>query len=307
MNRGFAYREQIDARSAGLTVAAFLAGRYPHSSPSTWLSRIEGGEVLLAGRQAHAGELLRAGDTLVWNRPPWEEPEVPLIYDVLYEDDDLLAVSKPSGLSTMPAGGFFQHTLLTLVQSRTPEASPMHRLGRGTSGVVLFARTAAARSAMQAAWRTQKVRKCYRALVQGCPPAGPFPIDQPIGVVEHPRVGRLHAAAAGGKASRSHVSCLEQRGAEALVEVLIDTGRPHQIRIHMAWAGFPLVGDPLYVQGGAVRPDAVPSDLGYLLHARSLAFVHPRSGSDLLIESPPPPRLQCLRECSTAGQIAAGQ
>ncbi len=302
LNDGFAYREQIDARGAGLTVLRYLSQRYTHSPLSTWLRRIEAGEVLLADRRAQPDDTLSAGDCLVWHRPPWTEAAVPLTYEVVYEDEDLLAVDKPSGLPTMPAGGFLRHTLLALVRRRHPEATPMHRLGRGTSGVLLFARNEAARCAVQAAWRGCQVRKSYRTLVQGKPPAEPFSIDQPIGLVDHPLVGRLHAAVAGGRQARSHVTCVEQHSSDALVDVLIETGRPHQIRIHLAWAGYPLVGDPLYLAGGGARAEMVPGDSGYLLHARALAFPHPRTGRELLIESPLPQVLRSVRESGKPGR-----
>jgi 23S rRNA pseudouridine1911/1915/1917 synthase len=99
---------------------------------------------------------VRAGQTLVWRRPPWEEPAVPLAFAVLFRDDHLLAVAKPRGLPTMPAGGFLTHTLLHLVQARFPGATAMHRLGRGTSASCCSRRTGEARRALAKAWRTAR-------------------------------------------------------------------------------------------------------------------------------------------------------
>ena len=115
---------------------------------------------------------LEPGQHLTWQRPPWDEPDVPLHFDVVYEDASVLAVSKPSGLPTMPAGGFLEHTLLALVHASHPEAHPLHRLGRFTSGLVLFARTPAAASTLGKAWRSHEVVKDYRALVSGAPVVG---------------------------------------------------------------------------------------------------------------------------------------
>ena len=128
---------------------AHLAARYPHSSTKAWAARIAGGEVELSGRPAGADDLLQAGDVIVWHRPPWQEPEVPRGFDVLHEDDDVVAVSKPSGLPTMPAGGFLEHTLLHAVRERFGDVRPLHRLGRFTSGVVLLR----ARRARRRPWR----------------------------------------------------------------------------------------------------------------------------------------------------------
>jgi 23S rRNA pseudouridine1911/1915/1917 synthase len=175
----------------------------------------------------------------------------------------------------------------------------MHRLGRDTSGLVLFARTAAAASLVQAAFRARQVGKVYRALCAGHPAADRFTIDAPIGEVAHPLLGTVHAAAIDGRPSRSHVRVLERRGGSdapacALVEVVIETGRPHQIRIHLAFAGHPLVGDPLFGAGGLPIPGtrALPGDPGYLLHALRLELDHPVERRRLLLECPPPPALR---------------
>lgn len=305
LNRGHTYRERIDERAAGRTLLGHLAV-FTHATLAEWRARIEAGLVRLDGATASAEQVLRKGQSLTWARPPWEEPPVPLCMAVLHQDDDLLAVGKPRGLPTMPAGGvFLEHTLLAVVQRRSPEAVPMHRLGRGTSGIVLFARTAIARSAVQAAFRAHEVRKLYRALCQGEPRADAFAITAPIGEVAHRHLGTVRAAAADGKPSISHVRVLERRSTCSLVEVEIETGRPHQIRIHLAHAGHPLLGDPLYEEGGVPRADAtsVPADLGYWLHARLLSLRHPRTGEPLTIECAPPPILR--PQATAAGRPAS--
>jgi 23S rRNA pseudouridine1911/1915/1917 synthase len=289
MNDGYEYGEQIGADAAGRTVAAHLALRHRHSSAEVWTARIAAGEVLVDGEAAAASTPLRAGQTVVWRRPPWEEPAVPLAFAVLYRDAHLLAVAKPRGLPTMPAGGFLTHTLLHVVQRHFPEAAAMHRLGRGTSGIVLFARTDEARRGIAKAWRTGAVVKGYRALVTGVPSREAFDVDTPIGLVDHPRLGRVHAAVAEGKRSLTHVRVCAARDGQALVEATIPTGRPHQIRIHLAAAGHPLVGDPLYVDGGVPGPlPALPGEGGYRLHAHRLSLDHPVTGARVEIECGPP-------------------
>jgi 23S rRNA pseudouridine1911/1915/1917 synthase len=287
-NLGFAYRERIQGGAA--RVLDHLTLRHRHSSEAEWRARIELGELELDGRPVAPDTLLAPGQELVWHRPPWDEPEVDTRYRVLFEDDLLVAVAKPRGLPTLPGGGFLEHTLLALVRSRFPEASPMHRLGRETSGLVLFARTHAAGALIQSAWREHRVVKRYRALASGIAGPDSLVITAPIGPVPHPWLGTLFAASEQGKPALSRARVLERRRTDTLFEVLIETGRPHQIRIHLAFAGHPLVGDPLYAAGGLPRPDlpALPGDGGYFLHAEHLSFPHPVSGQTVELWAPPP-------------------
>ena len=257
--------------------------------------RIAGGQVRLGSAAAAASDRLRAGQLLVWRRPPWEEPPVPLAFAILYRDEHLLAVAKPRGLPSIPNGGFLTHTLLHLVRQGFPGATPMHRLGRGTSGLLLFARTPEARRVCSAAWREGRVEKEYRALVTGVPDRPEFWIETSIGLVPHPRLGRVYAASSGKDArpARSHVRVLGAREGNAIVSLTIPTGRPHQIRIHMAAAGHPLVGDPLYVAGGAPAAEpGLPGDPGYRLHAHRLSLSHPVTGHRLALECTPPLELR---------------
>lgn len=292
MNAGFTYTETIDHRGQGIALAVYLARRYAHSGEAEWRERIREGRVLVDGQPGHPEELLKLGQIVSWVRPPWVEPAVPLAYAVLFEDEDLLAVAKPSGLPTMPSGGYLEHCLLSLVRRRYPEATPAHRLGRGTSGVVLLARTPLAMRELAATWRDHRAEKIYRALVTGEPEQDAFTVTTPIGPVAHVRLGTVHAASPTGKASTSHARVLVRRGEASLVEVRIETGRPHQIRIHMAACGHPLVGDPLYAAGGGLLGTALPGDEGYLLHALRLSLPHPRSGEPFSVECAPPPGLR---------------
>jgi len=289
VNDGYAYRCVIRPPDAGRSVLAYLAERYRHSTQAVWDARVERGEVRRDDVPVGAGDLLRAGDVLVWSRPPWDEPEVPLHFDVVHHDADLLVVSKPAGLPTLPNGGFLTQTLLHAVRRTYAGAVPMHRLGRGTSGLVLFALSPEARRAVAAAWRSGQVTRIYRALVTGTPAWDAIRIDTPIGPVPHPRLGRVHAACVGGKDAASNVRVLARRGETAVVEVQIETGRAHQIRIHLAAAGHPLAGDPLYVAGGVPSSaPGLPGDGGYLLHAHRLALRHPATERFVEFEAPLP-------------------
>jgi 23S rRNA pseudouridine1911/1915/1917 synthase len=297
LNSGWTYREQVGPNGAGLSVLEFLAATHHHSTSDEWARRLEAGEVELDGQRASASTILHSGQIIVWHRPPWDESEVPTDYRIVYEDDALVAVDKPSGLPTMPAGGFLNHTLLALIRDQYPDLSPLHRLGRHTSGLVLFARTRAAASALARAWRDHLVKKTYRALALGETRTEMFVIGVPIGPVPHPLLGTVQAATESGKPSHSVAVVLEGGRDRTLFTVDITTGRPHQVRIHLAYAGHPLIGDPLYETGGGLkRHPGLPGDGGYLLHAERLQFAHPISGKQMSLHAPPPPSLQTRAE-----------
>ena len=277
-NKGYVYREKLPGSVLRDDLPAYLTEKYPHSTREEWQDRIRNGQVRLDG------------SCLAWHRPPWDEPDVPRTFNVLHRDRDLLAVAKPAGLPTLPGGGFLLNTLLYAVREYDPAASPLHRLGRWTSGLVLFARNREAMARVSRAWRRHEVRKIYRGLADGEPEEERFEINAPIGPVPHPLLGTVHAVSTEGRSADSRITVLERREHGFLAEIEIVTGRPHQIRIHLAAAGHPLCGDPLYRIGGMPAPDssAVPGDPGYHLHAMELGLIHPHSRDPLRLRCRPP-------------------
>jgi 23S rRNA pseudouridine1911/1915/1917 synthase len=290
MNEGFEYREQLGPDADSRTLLDYLGQRYCHSSPAEWAERIESGQILIDAQRTHAETVLHRGCELVWRRPPWIEPDAPTSFSVLYEDSDLLAVAKPAGLPTLPGANFLQATLLYQIRTFAPDATPLHRLGRWTSGLVLCARNHNARTEMIRQWSAKQVGKRYRALASGLPGWDEITVIEPIGPVPHTLLGSVHAATAQGKPSLSQVVILERRQDCILCDVRITTGRPHQIRIHLAKVGHPLVGDPLYIKGGLPAPNtrALPGDPGYFLHSAELSFHHPSTGRETIISCEPP-------------------
>ena len=291
LNRGYAYTTIIGSKYCGQTLLSHLASLYPHSTPQGWQQKLNDGEVILNGVPAAGSELVTSGQTLVWNRPPWVEPDAPQHFEVLFDDPHLLAVNKPSGLPTLPGGGFLENTLLRLVQKRTPNANPVHRLGRATSGIVLFAKTSQAAASLFANWNTPGIQKIYRALAQNIARQDTYEILTPIGLVPHPRLGQVWAAKPGGKPSKSLARVIARSAGNAAgattFEVSLHSGRPHQIRIHLASIGHPLVGDPLYGPTGQPLENlpGLPGDGGYFLHAQFLKFQHPITGEQINLEA----------------------
>jgi 23S rRNA pseudouridine1911/1915/1917 synthase len=292
LNRGYAYTTIISSKNDGQTLLAHLASLYPHSSPQDWQQTLNNGEVTLNGVTADGSESVMSGQTLVWNRPPWIEPDAPQHFEVLLDDPYLLAVNKPSGLPTLPGGGFMENTLLRLVQKHFPNANPVHRLGRGTSGIVLFAKTPQAASNLTASWNTSKIQKIYRALAQNIAQQDVYEILTPIGLVPHPRLGSVWAASPSGKPSKSLAKVIGRTRSTTVFEVTLYSGRPHQIRIHLASIGHPLVGDPLYGVTGQPLENhpGLPGDGGYFLHAQFLNFEHPLTGEQIRLEAALPSR-----------------
>jgi 23S rRNA pseudouridine1911/1915/1917 synthase len=249
---------------------------------------------------------------------------VPALPGPLFDDGDLLAFNKPSGLPVLPAGGWLAHTVLGQIAGQVAagqldaavgQPRPVHRLGRFTSGLLLCARRPATRAWLSArlrdstpaqpngiGTRSGSCHKLYRALLQPPLPGSPLlalaPTDSlelstPIGRRPHDQLGTIWAAACPADptspslAARSTLTLLRRSQHSWLVELLIATGRPHQIRIHTAAAGAPLLGDPLYGPGGLANPQALPGDGGYQLHAHRLG-IPLEDGRRLDLEAPLP-------------------
>jgi len=307
LNRGHAYRDRVTPRERGQWLSAFYAARYPHSSAAVWRQRLAAGEICRNDQQLQADVALAAGDALIWHRPPWQEAAVPVLPGPLFDDGDLLVFDKSSGLPVLPGGGFLEHTLLAQLQTRWPDARPVHRLGRFTSGLLICARRSTTRAWLSAQLRETTLvspcRKTYRALLQppvpgslllALQPGDSLALTPPIGRCPHGRLGSIWAAAPADPAALQASSALRllERGDRAwLVEVTIATGRPHQIRIHTAAAGAPLLGDPLYAPGGVALDQALPGDDGYHLHAHRLRLACPDGGL-LELEAPLPAALR---------------
>ena len=300
-NSGYQYRTIVDPPATGQLLLVYLAQRFDHSTIAEWQGRLEAGEIRLEGEPARGDERLRAGQEVLWNRPPWREPDAPCHFDLIHADADLVVVSKPSGLPTLPGAGFFENTLQALVQREFPGAHAVHRLGRGTSGLVVFARHSAAARAIGTSWST--AGKTYRALAQGVAATDVCEIRVAIGPQNHPRLGEVFAARPNGKPAHSVARVAERRVDTTLFDVELRTGRPHQIRIHLAAIGHPLEGDPLYAPGGLPLGDdpGLPGDGGSWLHAHRLVLTHPGSGDRREFVAPPPPILRTAAEAPDAG------
>jgi 23S rRNA pseudouridine1911/1915/1917 synthase len=270
-------------------VLAFHVERYRHSDEAAWRAAIDAGRVLVNGQRVRPEDALAAGDALEFHRAPWREPDAPESFAVAFEDEHVLVVSKPAGLQVLPAGPFSARTLLELVRASDAsrrEAAPAHRLGRGTSGLIAFGKTALGRSSLSRQLRELTLGKTYLAWVEGARLPASFAARQPIARIAHGPL-TIHAAAAHGRPALTRVRVLRRVGTRTLVAAQPITGRPDQIRIHLAAAGAPIVGDPLFGPGGVPKSDVPPGAGGYWLHSAGLSFDHPRTGARIRLRSRP--------------------
>nr|XP_028961662.1 RNA pseudouridine synthase 5 isoform X3 [Malus domestica] len=318
LNDGLFYNDVVRTPDSELTLIEFYSSKYNNSAPlQGWLQRIRSGQITVDGEVVRDPDtILRVGSKLAYHRLPWREPDAPYLLEVLYEDDDM----KISPLSC-----------------QQPHPVPAHRLGRGTSGILLCAKTKHAKTQLAAYLadgtskigdgsnadmepRTErKISKIYRALVTGIVCEDKVIVKQPIGMVRYPGVAKgLYVASPTGKPALSKVEVLEREihKNQTLVQVEIQSGRPHQIRIHLSYIGHPLLGDPLYVPGGQPkcsdfdlvdesfaddggfkRPtNPVPGDCGYNLHAHQVTLSHPASNEVIKVIAPLPPVLRTQQE-----------
>jgi len=285
---GFEFCFRRVAQGAGERLDRFLAASLESVSRKKIKQALDGGRIFVDGQVARrAGQILQGGEriegTLLLNEP-LQSPQV----SVVYQDSDLLAVAKPAGLSSHPAHPGQDSALgqvCALLDGSGASPVLLHRLDRDTSGILLFALHEESNQFLYRQFFERRVEKSYLALVEGRPPAS-FSVDDRLksGVR-----GRTVVDSAGQEAHTDFATLAYGSGA-ALVEARPRTGRTHQIRVHLAAQGFPLLGDALY--GGALFFKTAQSYLAvprHLLHAYRLRFQHPRTGDPMMLECPPPP------------------
>ena len=290
--------------------AAVLFAEYSRSRLSEW---IKAGRLLLNGAQAKPRDKVVLDDQLQLSperedRVEWLPEALPL--DILFEDEHVLVLNKPAGLVVHPAAGHASGTLVNRLLAYAPEMAALprggivHRLDKDTSGIMLAARSPLAHKSLVAQLADRSVSRVYSAICRGTFSGGGT-IDAPIG--RHPTSRIKMAVVPDGKPALTHYRIAQRYGAHTHLSVSLESGRTHQIRVHLAWRKHPLVGDPLY-GGRATRPagasDALLQALeGFprqALHARELAFRHPDSGARVQLTTPIPDDMSALLACLEA-------
>ncbi len=288
-------RFDVDAAGHGERLDKLLVAHAAEFSRSHLQSLIERELVTVDGAVARtASRRLKAGQSVVIELQPTDEclaftPE-PMVLAIVFEDEHIIVIDKPAGLVVHPAPGNWRGTLLNGLlahhrgASLLPRAGVVHRLDKDTSGVMVVAKTIAAMTALVRAIAARDVRRQYLALAHGVLPAAPFSIEAPIG---RDPVSRVRMAVVGsGKAARTDVTRIAATAHVSAVLCRLHSGRTHQIRVHLASRGHPLLADALY--GGAPALGMTRQ----ALHAARLGFVHPASGQALRFEAALPADLQ---------------
>src|SRR5262245_54260555 len=289
------------AESAGGRLDHLLQERFPDYSRSRLQQWIKAGRVLVNGSIARASQTLRAGDTIdvepVVVTPLAATPEaIPL--KILYEDEDVVVIDKPAGMVVHAGAGVRSGTLVNALLYRFESLSGaggdlrpgiVHRLDRYTSGVLLVAKTDAAHRSLAAQFAARRVRKVYLALAHGIVKPDQGRVEKPIARDPVRRV-RMTVRLSRGRKAWSEYRVLRRFAKFTLVEVVIGTGRTHQIRVHLASIGHPIAGDRLY--GAPAQVPGRPPLGRYFLHAASIRFEQPGSGKPVEVSAPLPAELE---------------
>lgn len=300
---------RVPPEHAGRRLDQALAEMFSDYSRSRLSAWIKAGDVLVDGAVAIPRQIVRGGEMVTLRAQPTSEvplaPEA-ITLDVRYEDADLLVINKPPGLTVHPGAGqpagTLQNALLHFdaALAGIPRAGIVHRLDKDTSGVMVVARSLRAHAALVHALQTREVHRQYLAVVYGTMIAGGS-VNAPIG--RHPRE-RLRQAVVeepAGKSAVTHYRVRERFRAHTLVECRLETGRTHQIRVHMAHVRHPLVGDQVYGAGLKLPKGATAHLVQTMrefkrqaLHAEKLEFAHPVSGATISVTAPMPLDMQAL-------------
>jgi 23S rRNA pseudouridine1911/1915/1917 synthase len=289
----------------GLRLDVFLARHLENLTRSQIQLLNRSGAIQIEGRRDKAGYKIRGGETVevdlrVLESEPLTPEQMPL--QIYFEDADLAVIEKPAGVVVHPGsgtrGGTIVHGLLFHFQNLSDAGGQgrpgiVHRLDKWTSGLMIVAKNNVAHARLSKAFQDRQIQKTYLAVVHGRPRQTAGVIESPIG--RHPKIRTKMAAMQGGKGRSAHTEyrVLEQFREFALLELKIKTGRTHQIRVHLASVGHPVVGDDLYGERALkefVKKFGEPHR--YFLHAAELRFTHPSTGMPLEFHSPLPEKLQ---------------
>jgi 23S rRNA pseudouridine1911/1915/1917 synthase len=307
----------VSAGEAADRIDRFLARQGLPVSRSRIQRGLEAGLIDVDGRRVKPSYLIRPGDRITIRHPPPKPlalPAEPIPLVVVYEDDDLLVIDKPAGLVVHPAPGHASGTLVNALLHHCrglagiggkERPGIVHRLDKDTSGLLVAAKHDAAHSGLMRQFKSHSIARRYVAIVGGDVRPRKGTIDVPIGrdVWERKKISPRTTSP---KRAVSHYEVVERFGTATLVAVTLETGRTHQIRVHMAHRGYPVLGDPVY--GGRRGVPPVGVSVGrQMLHAQHLGFLHPVTGLPMAFSAPLPEDMEAVRRALAASRRAAAR
>ena len=297
-------RLSVPTDATGRRLDAWLAQDVPGLSRARWQGLIRGGHVRVDGQVHKPGHVLRGRELIEYDIPPSEPvsltaEDIPL--SILYEDHDLIAINKPAGLVVHPAPGHAKGTLVHALLHHCDDLTGVggqlrpgivHRLDKDTSGVMIAAKNQQAHTGLTSQFKRREVEKEYLALVRGHPHPPEGVIEAAIGRSERNRK-RMSTRTTRGRPATTHYAVSDALADAALVRIRIETGRTHQIRVHMAHIGHPILGDAVY--GGRRVPDALKAER-QMLHAYRLRIRHPATDQALEFVAPLPADIDAMTD-----------
>jgi 23S rRNA pseudouridine1911/1915/1917 synthase len=291
---------------AGKRVDQALAILFPDYSRGRLQQWIRDGHVSVDGKSCSPSGRVHGGESVVVRAQPdiaetaYQPEDIPL--NIVYEDDSILIIDKPAGLVVHPGSGNWSGTLLNALlqhvptNASLPRAGIVHRLDKDTSGLLMVAKTLRAHADLVRQMQARTVQRCYVAVVHGCV-GRDGTVEGPIG--RHPRDRKRMAIVARGKPATTHYSVIENGPGWSLLTCRLETGRTHQIRVHLCSIGHALIGDPVYKakRVSASLPEPARRFPRQALHAQQLRLRHPETGNEMQWESPLPQDLVELLGC----------
>ena len=303
MNENGLQRLTVSPEDAGVRIDKYLAEQLPDITRSYLQKLLKDGSVQMNGKPVKASTKTAVGAVIALTIPEPEEPEIlpeniPL--DILYEDSDVILINKPKNMVVHPAAGHYTGTLVNALMyhcrgdlsgiNGVLRPGIVHRIDKDTTGVLIVCKNDRAHNALAEQLKEHSITRQYRAIVCGNLKEDEGTVDAPLG--RHPQDRKKMAIVrSGGKRAVTHYRVLERFGNDTYIECQLETGRTHQIRVHMASLGHPLLGDEIY--GRAKSPFKLE---GQTLHAMVLGFIHPTTGEYMEFEAPLPEYFEKLLE-----------
>lgn len=283
-----------EAEDVGKRIDVFAAENYEGLSRSGFKKIFDGGGVFVGDKAVKANYKLRSGDVVTLEIPETQALEIlpqDIPLDILYEDDDVIVINKPQGMVVHPAPGHYTDTMVNALLYHCGDSLSgingvlrpgiVHRIDMDTSGVIMAAKNNNAHRSLAAQLAEHSITRKYNAIVYNNIKEDEGTVDKPL--ARNPQDRKKMAVVPGGRHAVTHYRVIDRLGKFTYIEAQLETGRTHQIRVHMTYIGHPLLGDSVY------GPKKQPFNLnGQVLHARVLGFIHPSTGEYMEFESPLP-------------------